>query len=48
MQEKIHSIIHKHEGLKKNLIAILLDIQAEYAYLPPEALRMWRPNWPCR
>jgi len=38
-EEKIHSIIHKHEGLKKNLIAILLDIQEENAYLPPEALR---------
>ncbi len=38
-KEKIHSIIHKHKGLKKNLIAILLDIQAENAYLPPEALR---------
>ncbi|MCX6564697.1 MAG: NADH-quinone oxidoreductase subunit NuoE [Candidatus Aminicenantes bacterium] len=39
MQEQIRSIIHKHEGLKKNLIAILLDIQSENAYLPPEALR---------
>lgn len=38
-KEKIHSIIHKHKGLKKNLIAILLDIQAENAYLPAEALR---------
>ena len=38
-KEKIHSIIHKHKGLKKNLIAILLDIQAENAYLPQEALR---------
>jgi NADH:ubiquinone oxidoreductase subunit E len=38
-KEKIHSIIHKHKGLKKNLIAILLDIQTEYAYLPPEAMR---------
>ena len=28
-KEKIHSIIHRHKGLKKNLIAILLDIQAE-------------------
>ena len=38
-KEKIHSIIHKHKGLKKNLIAILLDIQTEHAYLPAEALR---------
>jgi len=38
-KEKIHSIIHKHKGLQKNLIAILLDIQAANAYLPPEALR---------
>ena len=38
-EEQIHSIIQKHEGLKKNLIAILLDIQEENAYLPPEALR---------
>lgn len=38
-QEKIQSIIDKHKGLQKNLIAILLDIQAEYHYLPPESLR---------
>jgi NADH-quinone oxidoreductase subunit E len=38
-KEKIQSIIHRHKGLKKNLIAILLDIQAEYAFLPPESLR---------
>lgn len=38
-KEKILSIIDKHQGLKKNLIAILLDIQAEYNYLPPESLR---------
>ena len=38
-KEKIHAIIHKHKGLKKNLIAILLDVQNTYAYLPPEAIR---------
>jgi NADH-quinone oxidoreductase subunit E len=37
--EKITSIIDRHGGLKKNLIATLLDIQAEYNYLPPESLR---------
>ncbi len=38
-KQKIQSIINKHQGLKKNLIATLLDIQAEYHYLPPESLR---------
>ncbi|NTU51837.1 MAG: NAD(P)H-dependent oxidoreductase subunit E [Candidatus Aminicenantes bacterium] len=38
-KEKIHAIIHKHKGLKKNLIAILLDVQNTYAFLPPEAIR---------
>jgi NADH:ubiquinone oxidoreductase subunit E len=38
-KEKIQSAIDAHEALKKNLIAILLDIQAEYNYLPPESLR---------
>lgn len=37
--QKTQSIINKRKGLKKNLIAILLDIQAEHKYLPPEALR---------
>jgi NADH-quinone oxidoreductase subunit E len=36
---KIQSIVKKHQGLKKNLIAILLDIQDAYHYLPPESLR---------
>jgi len=36
---KIRSLIDKHQGLKKNLIAILLDIQENFNYLPPEALR---------
>ena len=39
-KEKIQAIIDKHHGLKKNLIAILLDIQTEYNYLPPESLSM--------
>lgn len=36
---KIQSLIDKHQGLKKNLIAILLDIQESCNYLPPESLR---------
>ena len=36
---KIQSIIRKHQGLKKNLIAILLEIQDTFHYLPPETLR---------
>jgi len=36
---KIASIIKKHQGLKKNLIAILLDIQDAFHYLPPESMR---------
>lgn len=39
-KEKIQTIIKLHKGLKKNLIAILLDIQAAYNYLPPESLRL--------
>ena len=38
-KEKIQSIINSHKGLKKNLIAIFLDIQAAYNYLPPESVR---------
>lgn len=38
-KDKIQSIIGEHQGLKKNLIAILLDIQSEYNHLPPESLR---------
>lgn len=37
--EKVQAIIDKHQGLKKNLIAILLDIQTKFNYLPPESLR---------
>jgi NADH-quinone oxidoreductase subunit E len=36
---KIQSLIDKHQALKKNLIAILLDVQETYNYLPPESLR---------
>lgn len=36
---KVQSIVDKHNGLKKNLIAILLDVQDSFNYLPPEALR---------
>jgi NADH:ubiquinone oxidoreductase subunit E len=36
----IQSLIDKHQGLKKNLIAILLDIQENFNYLSPESLRV--------
>jgi len=36
---KIQSLIDKHQGLKKNLIAVLLDVQEHFHYLPPESLR---------
>jgi NADH:ubiquinone oxidoreductase subunit E len=36
---KVQSVIDKHQGLKKNLIAILLDVQETFNYLPPDALR---------
>jgi NADH-quinone oxidoreductase subunit E len=36
---KVQSIIDKHQGLQKNLIAILLDVQECFNYLPPDALR---------
>ena len=35
----VQSLIDKHQGLKKNLIAILLGIQETCNYLPPDALR---------
>ncbi len=35
----IQALIDKHQGLRKNLIAILLDIQETFNYLPPESLR---------
>lgn len=36
---QVQPIIDKHQNLKKNLIAILLDIQEAFNYLPPDALR---------
>jgi NADH:ubiquinone oxidoreductase subunit E len=35
----IQTLIDNHQSLKKNLIAILLDIQETCNYLPPESLR---------
>jgi NADH-quinone oxidoreductase subunit E len=35
----VQSLIDKHQGLQKNLIAILLGIQESCNYLPPDALR---------
>jgi len=37
--DRVNSFIRKHNTQKKALIAILQDIQAEYRYLPPDALR---------
>lgn len=34
------TVIDKHQGLKKNLIAILLDIQEKFNYLPADSLRL--------
>jgi len=36
---KTQSVLDKHQGLQKNLIAILLDVQECFNYLPPDALR---------
>lgn len=38
--QKVQSFISKHNNQKKALIAILQDIQAEYNYLPQDALRI--------
>jgi NADH:ubiquinone oxidoreductase subunit E len=35
---KIQDVIDKHQGEKRNLIAILLDIQSQYNYLPADSL----------
>lgn len=40
IESKVKSIVHKHAAQKRSLIAILQDIQAEYNYLPQEALRL--------
>ena len=37
--ERVNAFIRKHKNQKKALIAILQDIQAEYSYLPREALQ---------
>jgi NADH:ubiquinone oxidoreductase subunit E len=39
-KKKIQSIINARDGSKRNLIAILQDIQAEYRHLPQESLRL--------
>jgi len=40
IETKIRSIIAKHEARKRALIAILQEIQAEYNYLPQDALKL--------
>jgi len=40
VETRVRSIIDKHRAQKKALIAILQDVQAEYSYLPKEALRL--------
>ena len=36
----INTIIKRYDNEKSNLLAILTDIQAEYNWLPPDALRL--------
>ena len=38
MASKVHAIIDKYQGDKGQLVSILQDVQAEYRYLPKEAL----------
>ncbi len=38
--EKVKSLVEKHGGEKKALIAILQDIQTEYYYLPKDSLKL--------
>jgi len=38
MDEKVITIVRKYNGDKGQLVSILQDIQAEYYYLPEEAL----------
>ena len=38
MDEKVTAIINKYNGDRGQLVSILQDIQAEYYYLPKEAL----------
>lgn len=35
---RVQTVIDKHHGEKRNLIAILLDIQSKYNYLPADSL----------
>ena len=42
--EKVKTIIKRYNGEKRWLISILLDIQAEYNYLPKDALIMVANN----
>jgi NADH-quinone oxidoreductase subunit E len=37
--ERVNGFVKRHKSQKKALIAILQDIQAEYNYLPQDALR---------
>jgi NADH:ubiquinone oxidoreductase subunit E len=37
--DRVNAFIRKHQSQKKALIAILQDVQAEYNYLPREALQ---------
>jgi len=37
--DRVNAFIRKHQNQKKALIAILQDVQAEYNYLPREALQ---------
>lgn len=37
-EQKVEQIIERHDSQSSNLIAILLDMQEEYHYLPREAL----------
>ncbi len=39
MKTEILAILDKHEGDRGGLISILEEIQAEYSYLPPDALK---------
>ena len=39
-EQKVQTLINKHHGLRKNLIALLLDIQTEFNYLPADSLRL--------
>jgi NADH-quinone oxidoreductase subunit E len=38
MKEKLDQIFSRHHGTRDALIPVLQDIQAEYGYLPPEAM----------